>query len=248
MTTILVTGGTGTLGRLVTERVRAAGHEARVLSRRSESHPVDLTTGAGLDRAMAGVDTVVHCASSPKGGDEDAARHLIEAARGAGVRHVVYISIVGVDRVPLGYYKSKLRVERLLEGSGLGVTVLRTTQFHDLALDIARTLAKPPVVPAPSGVRIQPVSAAEVAERLVELALGEPAGAVPDMGGPEVFTMRELARAYLRASGKRRPVVNVRLAGRTYARLRQGGNLTPEPAAGKRTFEEFLQERVGAGH
>ncbi|NBE55373.1 SDR family oxidoreductase, partial [Streptomyces boluensis] len=249
MTTILVTGGTGTLGRIVAERLRAEGHEVRVLSRGSDTYPVDLVTGAGLEGAMAGVHTVVHCASTPnrRGADEAAARRLIDAARTAGVRHLVYISIVGIDRVPLGYYRAKLAVERLIEASGLDFTVLRTTQFHDLAYDIAAALAKLPVVPAPTGARIQPVAVEEVADRLVELALGAPAGRVEDMGGPRVYSVRELVVAYLRANGKRRPTFGVRLPGKVSAGLRRGGNLAPEQAVGRGTFEEFLARRVGAG-
>ncbi|MDG4863710.1 NAD(P)H-binding protein [Streptomyces sp. T-3] len=245
MTTILVTGGTGTLGKPLVRRLRDAGHEVRVLSRHSDTYPVDLLTGAGLDRATAGAEVIVHCASSPKGGDDKAVRNLIEAARTAGVRHLVYISIVGIDQVPLGYYKQKLRVERLIEESGLGFTILRTTQFHDLALTLAGALAKLPVALVPSGVRLQPIATGEVAARLAELAQAEPAGHVADMGGPEVLGMRDLVAAQLRASGKRRPIVNVRLAGKAYAGFRAGGNLTPERAVGKGTFGEFLAERAG---
>ncbi|MDQ8703347.1 NAD(P)H-binding protein [Streptomyces sp. LHD-70] len=242
MTTILVTGGTGTLGRFVTERLRASGgHEVRELSRRSEQYPVDLRTGAGLADAVAGAEVIVHCASTQKSGaDVEAARHLIDAARTAGVRHLVYISIVGIDRVPLGYYRTKLQVERLIEESGLGFTILRTTQFHDLALTFARGLTKLPVALAPTGVRLQPVAVDEVAGRLVELALGDPAGHVPEMGGPEVLSLEALVRAYLRASGKRRPVLGVRVPGRLFGALRAGGLLTPEHAVGEGTFGEFV--------
>ncbi|MFD5797142.1 SDR family oxidoreductase [Streptomyces diastatochromogenes] len=246
MTRILVTGGTGTLGRLVTERLRADGHEVRVLSRHSRPYAVDLRAGGpGLDAALDGVETVVHCASSPRGGDEQAADHLIAAARRAGVGHLVYISIVGVDRVPFGYYRSKLAVERRIEESGLGWTVLRATQFHDLVVTLLQGLAKPPVVLVPAGVSDQPVEVAEVADRLAELALAAPAGRVPDMGGPEVRTFDSLARAYLRATGKRRPVANLPLFGRTYRAFRAGGHLTPEQAVGKGTFEEYLAHRFG---
>ncbi|MFF7975161.1 NAD(P)H-binding protein [Streptomyces sp. NPDC007905] len=246
MTTILVTGGTGTLGRLVTERLRADGHEVRVLSRHARPHAVDLREGgAGLDAALAGVATVVHCASSPRGGDERAAEHLIAAARRAGVGHLVYISIVGVDRVPLGYYQSKLAVERRIEESGLGWTVLRATQFHDLLVTLFQGLSKPPVVPVPAGVPDQPVEVAEVADRLAELAVAAPAGRVPDMGGPEVRSFDSLARAYLRATGRRRAVANVPLFGRTYRAFRAGGHLAPEQAVGKGTFEEYLARRFG---
>ncbi|MFF5454247.1 SDR family oxidoreductase [Streptomyces sp. NPDC012950] len=244
MTTILVTGGTGTLGRLVAERLREGGAEVRVLSRHAQPYAVDLREGTGLDAAVAGVDTVVHCATTLRGGDDLAARRLIEASRRAGVRHLVYISIVGVDRVPLGYYRTKLAVEKMIEGSGLGWTVLRTTQFHDLVVEVLRNAARLPVVPIPAGVSDQPIEVAEVAARLAGLAAGEPAGRVPDMGGPEVLPFAELARTYLRAIGQHRRLVNVPLAGKAYRGFRAGGHLTPERAVGKVTFEEFLAKRL----
>ncbi|MGW0367013.1 SDR family oxidoreductase [Streptomyces sp. NPDC002990] len=245
MSTILVTGGTGNLGSLVTERLRAAGHDVRVLSRHSPDHPVDLRNGSGLDAAMAGVEVVVHCASSPRGGDDAAAGHLIEAARRAGtVKNIVYISIVGVDVVPLGYYRTKLQVERMLEGSGLGVTILRTTQFHDLVARVVDAAGKLPVAPLPYGVRVQPIAVEEVADRLAELAVPTPAGRVPDMGGPEIRTLPELGRAYLAATGRRRRIVPLPLTGKTYTAFKRGGNLTPSHVAGRVTFAEFLAERA----
>ncbi|GHE62934.1 nucleotide-diphosphate-sugar epimerase [Streptomyces spiralis] len=248
MTMILVTGGTGTLGRLVVERLRTDGHEVRVLSRHTEPYAVDLREGgSALDAAVAGVDTVVHCASSPRGGDEESAAHLIAAARRADVGHLVYISIVGVDRVPLGYYETKHAVEKLIEESGLGWTVLRTTQFHDLLATVFQALSKPPVMLLPAGVRDQPIEVAEVAARLAELATSAPAGRVPDMGGPEVRTFDSLARAYLKATARRRPVLTVPLAGRAYRGFREGGHLTPTRTVGKRTFEDFLATHFRGG-
>ncbi|MFD9412357.1 SDR family oxidoreductase [Streptomyces sp. NPDC059989] len=247
MSTILVTGGTGNLGSLVSERLTGAGHGVRVLSRHAPDHPVDLRDGSGLDAAMAGAEVVVHCASDTRHagkGDEAAARHLIGAARRAGtVRNIVYISIVGVDEVPLGYYESKLRVERLLEGSGLGVTILRTTQFHDLVAQVVDMAAKLPVVPLPKGVRVQPIAVEEVADRLAELAVPTPSGRVPDMGGPEIHPLPELARTYLKATGRHRRILPVPLAGKTYAAFRRGGNLTPSHAAGRGTFAQFAAGR-----
>ncbi|MFZ4270388.1 SDR family oxidoreductase [Streptomyces arboris] len=243
MTTILVTGATGTLGRQVAERLRTEGADVRGLSRRSPSYAVDLRDGKGLDAAVDGVDTIVHCASSPRGGDDRAAGYLIDAARRAGVPHLVYISIVGVDRVPLGYYTLKRRVERMIEDSGLGATIQRATQFHDLVLSVVSGAAKLPVLPVPAGVSVQPVDSGEVADRLAALALGAPAGRVPDLGGPEVREFSGLAGAYLRATGRRRRVVPVRLAGKAYAGFRGGGHLSPEHAVGTVTFEEFLARR-----
>ncbi|MFF4435156.1 SDR family oxidoreductase [Streptomyces sp. NPDC001513] len=243
MSTILVTGGTGTLGSQVVTRLRDAGHEVRVLSRHSPDHPVDLRDGAGLDAAMAGAEVVVHCASSPRGGDDTAAGHLIGAARRAGVGHLVYISIVGVDQVPYSYYQVKHKVERMLEESGLGWTVLRTTQFHDLVHGYFRAMAKLPVLLVPAGTRDQPISVDEVADRLAALAVAPPAGRVPDMGGPASRDMTDLARAYLRGTGRRRPVLPVRLPGKAAAAFRRGGHLAPAHAVGKATFEDFLARR-----
>ncbi|BBC38048.1 Nucleoside-diphosphate sugar epimerase [Streptomyces graminofaciens] len=248
MTTILVTGGTGTLGRPVADRLRADGHEVRVLSRHAQPYAVDLIAGGGgLDAALAGVDTVVHCASTPRGGDEKAAANLIGAARRAGVGHLVYISIVGVDRVPFGYYKAKLAVERLVEESGLGWTTLRATQFHDLVVQLFQALSKPPVMLLPAGLSDQPVAVAEVADRLAELAAGAPAGRVDDMGGPEIRTFPDLARAYLAATGRRRPILSVPLFGAAYRAFRSGDHLTPDKAVGKGTFEEYLAGRFRGG-
>ncbi|WP_406505893.1 SDR family oxidoreductase [Streptomyces sp. NBC_01602] len=243
MATILVTGGTGTLGREVTDRLRTDGHEIRVLSRRSQPYAVDLRNGTGLGAAVDGVDTIVHCATQPRGGDDTAAGHLIEAAKRAGAPHLVHVSIVGVDRVPLGYYRVKRQVEQMVEDSGLGWTILRSTQFHDLVLRVLAAAARLPVMPLPAGVRLQSIDTGEVADRLAELAVAGPAGRVPEMGGPEVRELPELARAYLRATGKRRPLVSVPLAGKAYAGYRRGGHLTPRRAVGKATFEEFLTER-----
>lgn len=244
MKTVLVTGGTGTLGRAVVELLRRAGHSVRPLSRHPDpgdpdARAVDLRTGAGLRPALEGVDAVVHCATSPSGGDIEAATHLIRQVRAAGVPHLVHISIVGVDRVPLGYYKDKHLVERALESSDLGWTVLRATQFHALVRRVCAGAARAPLMPVPD-VDVQPIDSGEVASRLALLAAGTPAGRVPDMGGPRVESFRDLARAYLDAQGLRKPIVPVRLPGRTFAAYRAGGHLAPGRAVGRVTFAEYL--------
>lgn len=256
---ILVTGGSGTLGRLVVARLRDAHRSVRVLSRGTQpdqgldSVTGDLSTGAGIDTAVAGVEVIVHCAGTAKG-DDDKARHLVEAATRAGVRHIVYISVVGADRIPMagaidrmmfGYFGSKLAAERIIAESGIPWTSLRATQFFDLTLKTAEALGKLPVIPVPSGFRFQPIDAAEVADRLVELALGSPAGIVSAIAGPKVYDMADLVRGYLRAAGKRRPIVRVPTSGKAAAAIRAGANLAPDRAVGVRTWEAFLVERVG---
>ena len=248
---ILVTGGTGTLGSQIVPRLREAGHEVRVLSRhRHESGDGveyvtgDLLEGEGVEPAVAGVETILHLAGGPKG-DDEATRNLMRAASRAGARHVVYISVIGADRVPLGWLKSKLAAERAVSDSGVPWTTLRSAQFHDLLLTVVQKMSKMPVIPVPGGLRFQPVDSGEVAARLAELTLGEPAGLVPEMAGPKVYEMRELIRGYLKARGKNRLMVSVPLPGKAGRAYRAGENLSLDAVIGRRTWEEFLAARVG---
>jgi uncharacterized protein YbjT (DUF2867 family) len=257
---ILLTGGTGTLGRLAVPLLRDAGCQVRVLSRhRHESGDGvefvtgDLATGAGLDAAVNGVETIVHCAGSAKG-DEDKARNLVLAAAGIGVRHLVYISVVGADRIPVvsrldramfGYFASKRAAEHIVADSGLPWTTLRATQFYDAMLTVIRQMAKMPVIPVP-GVRFQPIDTGEVATRLVELALGTPSGLAPDMAGPRVYEMKELLRSYLHAAHKLRLTLPMRPPGKAARAIRTGATLAPEHTVGHRTWEDFLTERLAS--
>jgi uncharacterized protein YbjT (DUF2867 family) len=149
---VLVTGGTGALGRRVVERFDSAGVGSRVFSRsgRPGTYKGDLITGEGLEQAVGGVDAIVHCASSPfrkaRQTDVEGTKRLLAVAAGAGVSHLVYISIVGIDRVQsYPYYRLKLETERLIEGSPIPHTILRATQFYELAFMAVRALARLPV-------------------------------------------------------------------------------------------------------
>ena len=257
---ILVTGGTGTLGRVLVPRLQAAGMPVRVLSRQQrepeggvEYVAGQLDTGAGIAPALSNVDVVVHLAGS-RTGDGARATTLARAAARAGVRHLVYVSVVGADRVPVvsrvdraafGYFAEKLAAERAVAGSGVPWTTLRATQFHDSLLMVMQAAARLPVLPVFSGFRFQPVDTAEVADRLLELARGEPAGLVPDLAGPEIHPMAELARDYLRAAGKHRPVLPVPVPGGAARACRAGANLSPDHAVGARTWTAFLADRFG---
>lgn len=208
----------------------------------------DLATGEGLDRAVEGAGTIVHCGGSAKG-DEDKTRNLVRAATRAGIQHLVYISVVGADRVPVvsaldramfGYFASRRAAEQVIAGSGLPWTTLRATQFQEAMLAMTRQLAKLPVILVPAGVRFQPVAAGEVATRLVERALGEPSGLVPDLAGPQVYELAGLVRGYLRATHRHRLILPIRMPGGAARTFREGGNLAPGRAVGRRTWEQFL--------
>lgn len=254
----LVTGGTGGLGRRVVPRLREAGRQVRVISRhRHESKPGiqyivgDLARNQGIDVAVAGVETVVHCAGTGKIKEDVAqAGNLVRAAQSAGVRHILNISVVGADRIPVksgldramfAYFASQLGVERVIAGSGLPWTNLRATQFHDgFILVMVDAMSKLPIILLPSGFRFQPIDSDEVADRLVELTLGEPAGQVPDLAGPKIYDAVDLLRGYLQAVGKRRVIIPMKVPGEAAKAVRAGANLAPDHAVGRRTWEEFL--------
>jgi uncharacterized protein YbjT (DUF2867 family) len=252
---VLVTGGSGTLGRLLVARLLDAGVPVRVLSRRPRPPATvgtgvrwmvgDLLDGTGLPAAVDGVPTIVHCATGQsRGHDVRATARLLDAARAASARHLVYISIVGIDRVLLPYYRDKLAAERAVAASVVPWTILRTTQFHQLARYLVSRLAWLPVAPVPAGISLQPIDAGEVARRLAELAGGSPEGRVADMGGPQVHSFAELVRIYLRATGRRRrPVLGVPVPGRIAAAYRAGHHLAPHRAVGRRTFADFCAQR-----
>ena len=255
---IMVTGGTGGLGRRVVPRLVGSGRRVRVLSRRPhEPAPGveyvvgDLVSGEGVAAAVEGAETVLHCAATGKPKQDTAQiRNLVRAARQAGVAHLLNISVVGCERIPVvgtvdramfAYFGGQRAVEEVVETSGIPWTNLRATQFHDgFILVMVRSMAKLPVIPVPAGTRFQPVDADEVAERLAELALGPPAGQVPDMAGPRVHTAEELLRGYLKAIGRRRLLIPVRIPGAAAEAIRAGANLTSGQAAGRVTWEDFL--------
>ncbi|GAA1565313.1 NAD(P)H-binding protein [Kribbella sancticallisti] len=247
--TVLVTGGTGTLGRHVVPMLRESDLKVRVLSRSSrqpeegiEYFVGNLATGEGIDAAVAGVDTIVHLAGDAKG-DDDKARTLVKAASEAGSPHIVYISVVGAEHDSFAYFAFKRGAEQVIADSGLPWTTVRATQFHDLVLTLAQALGKLPVVPVPAGFRVQPIDTRDVAARLVELAQGEPSGLVPDIAGPKIYDLKDLVRSYLKATNRRRLLVPLFLPGKAAKSFRAGINLAPTQAVGRHTWEDFLAAR-----
>ncbi len=243
--TIAVAGGTGTVGAHVVAQARAAGHEAVVLSRTTG---VDLVAGTGLADALAGVDVVVDVTSPmTQKADESRAffgavtRHLLAAEEQAGVRHHVALSIVGVDRAPVGYYAGKVLQEELVAAAAVPWTLLRATQFHEFAGQIHGAVRLGPVVVVPRMLS-EPVAAAEVAARLLDLAAGPAQGRVADLGGPRRERMATMVRAWARASGRRGPVVAVPLPG-ALGRAMRDGSLTTGAGAdhAATTFARWLE-------
>jgi uncharacterized protein YbjT (DUF2867 family) len=240
---IAVAGGTGTVGRAVVAELARTGHGSVVLA---PSTGVDLTTGAGLDDALQGVDAVVDVSNAAVWTREASeefftavAEHLVEACRRTDVRHLVALSIVGADVVDLDYYYGKRRQEAIVSAAPVPWTILHATQFFDFAAQVLRG-ATGPVVEVPPMLS-QPVATADVAARLVELATGPAQGTTLPIAGPDRLTVAEMARAVVARRGDALEVRVQDVPGRT-GELMAGGALVPsgEVTVGKHTFAEYL--------
>jgi uncharacterized protein YbjT (DUF2867 family) len=251
---IAVIGGTGGAGRhAVTEAVRR-GHDVVVVGRSAPAEPVagttfataDVTTGDGLDAALAGVDVVIDATNVNSQKEKvatdffvGATRHLTAAEARAGVRRHVLLSIVGIDDVPLGYYKGKVAQERAAKEGTVPVSIVRATQFHEFAGQVLEAMAKGPVALVPA-IPVQPVSTREVAAELLDAA--ESADAVPmrQIGGPERRELVDLARRTAQAQGRKLLVLPVRPPGEVGRAFRAGHNLLANGHEGNETFDDWL--------
>ena len=250
---VLVTGGTGTLGRHVVMLLRQSGHRARIFSRNPRGHvdavQGDLRTGLALDRAMQGMDAVVHAATGARDSlisraDIKATRRLVAAAKAAHIQHLVYVSIVGIEGVPYPYYRTKLAAEDVVKASGLPWSILRATQFHELMETFLGGFSTVPgLTMIPFAWQFQPVHSREVAQRLVDVTLGKPQEMLPDFGGPEIRDFKGLAESWLKARHEHRRLVNLPMPFKFSKQWSEGKILTPQHRDGKITFEQYLAER-----
>lgn len=266
---VLLTGASGTLGEHLTPALRAAGADVTAVSRRARASTDgvawvvgDLRTGEGIEAAVTGSDVVVHAATQagaaggkvraryalfpPRAADIGGTERLVEVARRSGVSHLLYVSIVGIDRVGYPYYKVKLEAERIVAGSGIPYTLARATQFHELLDATLRYAMRMPVPMTARSIRIQPVDPRDVAGRLVPLVLGSPANRVVEIGGPEVASGGEIADAWLAARGSRRRIRNMPIPGKV-GRALQAGVLCTDDRSGTITWQRWLDEHVGEG-
>src|ERR1051325_8444890 len=181
---IVVIGGSGLIGSRVVTILRQRGHEVVAAS---PSTGVNTLTGEGLAAALAGAHVVVDVANSPSFEDkpameffETSGRNLLAAAKTAGVRHHVALSVVGTDRLTgsgpgslSGYFRAKLAQENLIKASGIPFTIIRATQFFEFVKSIAQSATGDSAIRL-SSVLMQPMASDDVAAAVADLALAEP--------------------------------------------------------------------------
>lgn len=260
---ILVTGGTGHLGRALVPRLVESGHRVRVLARTPASArdvewiAGDLASGRGLAEAVAGVDVVLHAATSspiakrgafrfvdffrsPTNVDVDGTRALVKLAEQNGIRHFVHVSIVGLeDTKRLPYSRVKLAAEEIVRGSRVPWSIARATPFYWLLERLCVDMTKGRWLFLPGKVRVQPVDSDDFASWVANCAIDAPRGRVEDYAGPEVLTMREVMEQFLAARGVRRAIRNIPLPSCVLEAMERG-QTAPEARRGTTTWKQWL--------
>jgi len=138
-----------------------------------------------------------------------------------------------------GYNAGKVAQEALVRDSGVPASIMWATQFHQFIPQFLDRVPGPVlVVPR---MRIQPVAACEVAAALAALAAGPPVGMAPEIAGPEVAELADLARQLSQARGSRRPVLRVPVPGAAGRAMASGAMLPSGPGLrGTQTFADWL--------
>lgn len=231
---IVVIGGTGLIGKQLTQLLRQAGHDVKAAS---PSSGVNAVTGEGLSEALAGAQAVVDVTNSPSFDDEAvmhffraSTRNLLDASARAGVQHFVALSVVGSERVPAsGYFRAKVAQESLIQGGSVPYTIVRATQFHEFLMSVAHVATEGQTVRLPSA-PLQPIASADVAAALADVAVRPPLNGMCEVAGPEAVPLDQLIRRVLQARQDPREVLSDPKA--TYFGTPLEGNaLIPGPKA-----------------
>lgn len=254
MDAVLVTGGSGQLGRRAIDELLAQGIAVRSISRRPGRQAAGLTwvTGdlnnpATISRGLEGASRVLHLATQPlrPGKDLQMASAVLGALRGHPVKHCVYMSISSLERMQgAPYYREKLEIERRFEASGLPITIQRSTQFHEFVADLLGKLTLGSLTLVPSGVTLQPVDAGAVARSLAQVVIGAPTGRRRDLSGPVPDSLDLLARQWSQHHGRKGRVISTPMPVPVFRVWRHAAAVPEEADFVGRAWTRWLQETV----
>jgi uncharacterized protein YbjT (DUF2867 family) len=230
--------------------LRQRGHDVVAAS---PNTGVNTITGEGLKEAIAGAQVVIDLANSPSFEDgavleffETSGRNLLPAEAGAGVRHHVALSIIGIDRSDNGYFRAKVAQEKLIKTSGIPYTIIRSTQFLEFLRGIVASGADGNIVRISPGL-FQPIAADDVGVIVADVALSEPRNGMIEIAGPERAPFNEFVARYLNAIGDPRKVVSDPEA-RYFGGRVEERSLVPlgEARLGRIGFDEWLRRSQAA--
>ncbi len=209
---ILVIGGTGLTGRLVTKKLANLGHRVVI---GSPSHGVDLMTGEGLSQALENTEIVIDLSNSSSPEEENAihffqtaGKNLVKAELAANIRHHLVLSIVGTDdALEIGYLRAKKYQEDNIKNSGIPYTIIRSTQFYEHTDAIIAVQGQGDEVFV-SKIDYQPIALEDVADYIVQFAIEEPKNGKVEIAGPTRANMDDFVAKYIAITGKHIRVVS----------------------------------------
>ena len=252
MKRILVTGGTGNLGKEIVNLLSENKLNASVLTSHSDASKDgkinfikgDLTRKDSLMALKNRFDIIVHSASNPPDSDivdVIGTQNLLDVIKNS-IAHFIYISIVGVDKSTYKYYQNKHRVENIIKDSGIPFTTIRATQFHDFVLErIIKSFDKGSgnKFSIPENFRFQTIDIKDVSKKVLEVIKDGSLNGIVDVGGPEILTLEEMLHSYLELL-KRNERIETEPSD-LYKIFATGINLCPEQKYGTITWEDYLQ-------
>jgi len=258
MKQILVTGGTGTLGKEIVYQLIAKKYRPDILSSRiSPDLPAgarilkgDLTEKNSLPEVIANAEIIIHCASNPRNSDKvdvEGTRNLLEAVNYKKSPHIIYISIVGANKSTYPYYQNKCKVEEMIQESKLPWSILRVTQFHDFVLyRIINSLeaGNESIFKIPKGLKFQSIDVEDIAKYILNLVTHGPIMSIINLGGPQILSIEEMTKIYLNEIGKQDKVEEVLLEDDFYNIFMSGINLCPEDRIGFIRWKEFIRNNL----
>jgi len=246
---ILITGGTGILGKSL-----CSLFEQRSIPFTTSTHKqalknnmviMNIETGEGIKEAVSGKKIILHLASDKKHPDNDVSgtQKLINEIKHQGLNlHFIYISIVGIEKLPMTYFKQKLQTEELIKKSGISWSILRATQFHNYVDQILKQLLKLPIGILPKKVPIQPIDVLPVAEKLLEISFQEPTYRTDNIGGKEILSLETLSQSWMAIQNIKKPLLNLPLWGSTGNNLINGALTCSQKTNEGRNWQQWLNE------
>lgn len=246
-----VIGGTGMIGSKIVGRLAGQGAEVRILTRTPPARMaegvtharIDLATGEGLEAALEGVDTLIDVGNTRKSPEDtlvEGTRRILDICANQGVSHYAGISIVGCEKVEMGYYRAKAAQEEVIRSAPVGWSLLRATQFHELLDMVFRTAARRGVTPV-GRIPLQTVAASEAAGSLVSIAGRPPSNATTELTGPEVLTLGEMGKIWKRAMNRRTLPLPLPALGQAMKGLKAGALTSPGTPGRGPTFAEWMK-------
>jgi uncharacterized protein YbjT (DUF2867 family) len=203
---IAIAGATGRVGHHIVEEIKKRGHDAVAMSR---SKGIDIISGEGLKNALAGVDCIIDAASGPAPDQESATKFFTTAARNlqefgaqAGVKRIIVVSIIGIDRFTAGYMAAKIAHEKVSQSGRVPASIVRAAQFHEFVPQMMEWGMKDNVCYV-TKMNTQLVAARTVAELLADIATGKRSveAAHLEIAGPKMENFVDAAKRLVAKRG-----------------------------------------------